>query len=318
MNNKLREIMSIKEVGILIPFLAMILFFGILSPQFFSGNNLNAVFRGLAYLGIVAVGQTLVILVGEVDVSVGSVAGLGAILGTWFAARFEWNVWLSMLLAVLLCGVIGLINGTLIVKFKIPAFVGTIGMLYVAKGLVMIISKGYPVYPLPKLMNDIGNWKPFGTSAAFVLFIALVIVFGIILTKTSYGRYLYATGDNIQVARLSGINVNLVKISTFVILSMLAGVAGILVSCQLQTGSPTTGSGWELQVIAATAVGGISLLGGSGSMIGTLIGILILNFLSNGLVLLGLDTHWQTVVIGSVMIIAVLVDMIRRNKKIKA
>ena len=312
----IRDFVKIKEVGVFLPLLLMLIVFSIANPSFLSAKNLAGICRGLAYLGIVAVGETLVILVGEIDISVGSVAGFGAAIGTFLAVNSGVNLALAILIAIFVCGLIGLFNGILIVKYKLPAFIITIGMMYIAEGAMMIVTKGKSVYPLPEIMKKVGSAQPFGTSVAFVVFLVLIVAFEFILRKTSFGRSVYAVGDNIGVAKLAGIPVNRVKISLFVITSMLAGVSGLLLAGQLETGSPSIGSGWELQVVAGTAIGGASLLGGSGSMIGTLIGIFVLGVLNNGLVFLGLDAHWQTVAIGAVMILAVFADIIGRNKKI--
>lgn len=312
----IKRILKVKEVGILIPLLAMAVLFSIANPNFLSGANLAGICRGLAYLGIVAVGQTLVILVGEIDISVGSVAGLGAAIGTFLVVNKGMNLLLGVAAALSVCGAIGLFNGILIVKYRLPAFIITIGMMYIAKGAMMIITQGKSVYPLPSIMQKIGRMQPLGTSVAFVTFILLIIIFEIMLKKTAFGRSIYAVGDNIAVARLAGIKVEAVKISMFIITSMLACVSGLLLASQLETGSPSIGAGWELQVVAGTAIGGASLLGGVGTMIGTMIGMFVLGSLSNGLVFLGLDTHFQTVAIGAVMIAAVFADIKGRNKKI--
>jgi ribose transport system permease protein len=313
------RITSVPEIGILIPLILLVAIIGIIKPIFFSVNNLSAVITGLAFIGIVSVGETMVILFGEIDISLGSIAGLGAILATWFATKPHWDPIISIVMAVLICALLGLINGLLNVKIKMPSFIVTIGMLYMAKGAIYVISKGYPIYPLPAMMNKIGNFTLFSSlSLAFIIFIFLIIVFEFVLRKTNYGRYVYATGDNIQVAKLAGINVDTVKISAFVISGLLAGVAGILATLSLESGIATTGSGWEMQAIAASAIGGISLLGGSGTMIGTMIGMFILGVLNSGLVLIGMDTNWQTISVGVVMVIAVWIDIIRRNKKVKA
>lgn len=309
-------VMRNSEMGVFIPFVMLVLIIGILEPSFFSLNNVTSILRSSAFIGIVAIGQTLVILTGEIDVSVGSVAGLGAIIATWFMTHGLDPVSGSVA-SLIICAVVGLINGFIVVKFSLPSFITTIGMMYMAKGLTMIITNGYPIYPLPVSIQSMSAISPLGTSWAFLSFIVLIVLFHFILKKTIYGRNLYATGDNKEVAKLAGIRVTKIRVLSFVLSSLFAGLAGILLSFELLTGAPTIGSGWELLVIASVAVGGISLLGGSGSMLGTLIGVLILVTLNNGLVFLGLSTHWQTVAIGAVMIIAVLIDMMNRKKKLE-
>lgn len=312
----LKSLFSKSEVGIFIPLVILIVFTGLLRPNFFSINNIAAVLRALAFLGIVAIGETLVILLGEIDISVGQVAGLGAVLGTWFMVH-DVPVLASILLTLVLCGLVGMTNGILVSYVKVSAFITTIGMLYIVRGVKLFITKGYPIYPIPKEINDFGAATPLKISWAFIICIVLFFTFGIILAKTVYGRKLYTVGDNKDVARLVGIKVERVKISAFILCSMLASLAGILLTAQLQSGTHTIGEGWELNVIAATAVGGISLTGGAGSMLGTVIGVFILQILTNSLILLGIDSNIQTILTGMVMIGAVILDIVKRNRKIK-
>ncbi len=312
------RISSFREIGILVPFVLLVIIIGVIRPQLFNSNNMRAVLRGLSLFGITAVGETLVILVGEFDVSVGSIAGFGAITCTWFATAGKFDPIVSIVLALAICGLIGFINGLVVVKLRIKAFIATIAMLYAARGACFVITKGYPVYPLPPVMRAIGSLEPFGTSVAFIAFVVLVVIVELMLRNTVYGRNIFATGTNEKVAKLLGINSAGVKISAFVLSGIFAGLGGILLAFQLRTGDSNIGSGWELQVIAGAAVGGISLYGGAGSMIGTTIGILILAVLNNGLVLLGVETHWQDVAVGLVMILAVYMDIIRREKGLLA
>ena len=228
------------------------------------------------------------------------------------------NVPLSIFLALAVCGVIGLINGNVVTRLKVSSFIATIGMLYIARGVNMYITKGYPIYPLPDVVNRIGNAEPLGISVAFIIAIILLVIFDTVLRHTTYGRKLYAVGDNTYVARIAGIGSASIVRSVYVICSVLAGLSGILLSFQLNNGTPTIGNGWELQVIAATAVGGISLNGGSGTILGTAIGVVILSTLNNSLVLLSIDTQVQTIMIGVVMIAAVTFDTMKRNRKLKA
>jgi len=311
-----KRIMSKSEVGVIIPLIFLIIFTGLLRPNFFSVNNISAILRSLAFIGIVAIGETLVILVGEIDISVGQVAGLGAILGTWFMTH-NVPVIPSILITLAICSLVGIVNGVLVSYIKVSAFIATIGMLYMVRGTKLYITKGYPVYPIPDSINTFGSETPLGISWSFIICIVLFIVFDIILRKTVYGRKVYAVGDNKDVARLAGINVRWVKISAFVFASVLSALSGILLAAQLHSGTHTIGEGWELNVIAATAVGGISLTGGAGSMGGTVIGVFILAILTNSLILLGIDTQIQTILTGMVMVGAVILDIIKRSRKVK-
>ena len=315
--NAVNKLLSTKQIGILIPLILLIIAIGAIRPVFYSTANISAVIKSMAFIGIVAVGETLVVLLGVTDISVGSVAGLAAVTTCHFATKLQMHPVLAIICALCVAACVGLFNGVVIVKLKLPAFITTMGTMYIAKGINYVITKGYPIYPLPELLNKIGGAKIGRLSISFLVLIFFIIFFEFILKKTTYGRSIYAIGDNEQVAMLAGINVTNIKISVFMLASVLAGVGGILTTLSLESGISTTGSGWELQAIAATAIGGTSMMGGSGSMIGTLIGILILNILNNGLVLIGVDTNWQTICVGIVMIIAVLLDIIRNQKKLR-
>lgn len=316
--NIFRGLLKIPETGILIPMIVILLIFFAINPIFFSRDNILAMLRSMAFYGIVAVGQTMVILTGEIDISVGSVAGLGAILAGAFMTNLGLNVAFAIILAIIICSLIGFLNGLFIVRLKIPAFIVTIGMLYIARGINYLICKGYPIYPLPEFIQKYGSGEPFGTSWGFLIFIVLIIAFDQILRRTVYGRETYATGGNREVAKIAGINVSLIKIVPFVISSTLAGLSGIVLMTRLKSGEPTIGLGWELTVIACVIVGGISLLGGAGTMIGTLIGVIIILSVQNGLVITGVSTYWQTLAIGIIMIGAVYIDMVRRQRQLFA
>jgi ribose/xylose/arabinose/galactoside ABC-type transport system permease subunit len=188
----------------------------------------------------------------------------------------------------------------------------------------MVITNGNPIYPLPLFfMDGIGRFEITlseygGISLPVMIFIILIIVFEILLRRTTFGRNIYATGSNREVAKLAGINTSKVRYINFVITSMLAGLSGMLVAAFTRQGYPPIGQGWELQIIAATAIGGISLTGGSGSVIGTLIGVLIMNVLNNGLVVVGVNTFLQGVVTGVIILLAVFLDILRRNRKVRS
>ena len=316
--NKLKTMMATPEIGVIIPFLILVAIIGSFRPVFFSANNLGAIFRSTAFYGIVAIGVTMVIIAGEIDISVGSVAGLGACLSSVLMMYANLGIIVSIIITLAACSLIGFLNGFLVARMKMSGFIVTISTLYIAKGIGFVITKGYPVYPLPKPLAAFGAAAPLGVSWAFIICIAMIIVADIIMRKTVFGRQIYAVGDNKEVAKLAGINVERVKTVTFVITSILSAFAGILVSAQLNTGAPQTGAGWEMQIIAGTAVGGISMLGGAGTMFGTIIGVFVLAVLTNGLILLGIDPQVQTITTGSVMVLAVLLDMVRRNRKLSA
>ena len=309
----LRRILELHEVGILIPFGIMIIIVGIDNPVLFEPGSLKAMSRAYALFGIVAIGQTIVILTGEFDISVGSIAGFGAVL-TMELASHNISPALALILALLACAGLGLINGLVVVKLKISSFITTIAMLYVARGLCFVITKGYPIYPIPDWMQELGLLEPFGTSFGFIFFLVLILFFQWMLFNTRHGKDLVAVGNNERVANLLGIKSERIKIGAFVISGVFACIGGFLLACQMQTAMADIGRGWELKVIAACAIGGISLLGGSGSFIGTFIGICFIALINNGLVLMNVGTHWQDIMMGVIMIFAVYMDLFKKKK----
>jgi ribose transport system permease protein len=308
---------STKEITALIVLVAIVGLTSTVNRDFLNQNNIIVILRMMSFTLIASIGVTLTILIGEIDISVGSVAGFGAITSTVFAAYLRIPVPLAIPLALILCAGMATITGTLIVQFKMPPFVAGIAILYVGRAICMIVTNGYPVYPLPESMNKIGLMEPFGTSIAFVAAIVMVIVGSVILKYTVLGRKLYAIGDNKEVARLAGIKVEKIKILTFTVNGVCAGLAGIMQALQMQSGQTNIGQGWELNCIAACAIGGISLLGGAGSLIGTALGMTVMSTLNNALIMLKVNTHWQNVVIGAIMVAAVLLDLFRRTRKVK-
>ena len=331
----LNKIAQSDITAILGALIALIIIFSIINPQFVSQANVFSLIKTLAFYGIVAIGVTLVIIGGDIDISVGSTAGLGAVFSTYIMMEFncfgmldtpnEWiGVILCMLITLVVCSAVGFINAGLVVNLNLPPFIATIATLYAVRGAIMVITNGNPIYPLPLFfMDGIGRFEIAlseygGISLPVIIFIILIIVFEILLRRTTFGRNIYATGSNREVAKLAGINTNKVRYINFVITSMLAGLSGMLVAAFTRQGYPPIGQGWELQIIAATAIGGISLTGGSGSVIGTLIGVLIMNVLNNGLVVVGVNTFLQGVVTGVIILLAVFLDILRRNRKVRS
>jgi len=333
----LARIFSVQEAGILVPLILLIVIFSCLNSGFYSLPNIFSVLKTLAFYGIVAVGMTLLIIGGDIDISVGSTAGFAAVFSTFIMMQFncfgmldtpnEWiGVFICMIITLGICSLVGILNAFLIVDFKLPAFIATIATLYVVRGAIMVVTNGNPIYPLPKFfMDDIGRFQIpitkvgeelIGISLPIIVFIVLVIVFEIVLRRTKFGRNVYATGSNIEVAKLAGINTRRVRYINFIITAMLAALSGMLVAAFTRQGYPPIGQGWEMQIIAAAAVGGIAMTGGSGSMIGTLLGVLIMNIVNNGLVMMNIDTFVQQAVQGVIILVAVYVDIVRRNRKV--
>lgn len=313
---RLRRLLVVSELGIGLVIVALLVIFYFVNPSILSAAGMGALLRAMAFVGIIAIGQTLLLIAGELDISVGSVAGLCAIIAAYLMHDVHWPVSLSIAAAVLAGAVVGLVNGLLAVRVGIPAFIVTLGMLYIAKGFTYLISAGYPIYPLPKSITAFGRSSPLGVSWAFWVFLGLAVVFQLMLSRTVWGRAIYATGGNAEVARIAGIRTHRVKIACYMITSMLAALAGILLMAQLNVGQPEIGQGWELEVMASVVIGGVSLFGGLGTVTAAVLGLLLMQVVRSGLVLSNVNNHWQTVSVGAIMVAAVALDLVRRRARI--
>jgi len=311
------RIRAFEAIGPLVSLIILVVLLSFLSPYFLEVNNLFNVFQQITVLAIIALGATMVIISGGIDLSVGSVAALsGMIAGVSFG---QWNLPMGVALAlsIVVGAVAGLANGALIVYGKVPPFVATLAMLSVARGLTLVISNGQPVSGFPDWFREIGTFDLFGVVPAVVIVVVLLFAAGwFYMRYRPEGRDIYAVGGSEEVARLSGVNVGRLKLRVYAMAGTLAAVGGVVLTSRLNSAQPTAGSGLELDVIAAVVIGGASLSGGVGTAIGTLIGALIIGVLRNGLNLLDVSSFWQQVVIGLVIAAAVMVDTLgRRNRR---
>jgi ribose transport system permease protein len=313
--NVFRRLFAVPEVGVIIPLLAFVIIFYAVNPIFLSMDNITTMLRAMSFVGVIAIGQTLLMISGAFDLSVGSTAGLAAIICSYAMVRLNLPIWAAILAGLGVGALVGLVNSFSVLKLGVPAFISTLGMMYIAKGITFLISKGYTIYPLPEAVKTFGTAEPFDTSWSFIIFVLLAIVAHIVLSKTTYGRKLYAVGGNPEVARLAGISPAKIQMTGFIIVGMGAALGGMLLMSRIVTGNPTIGLGWEMNVIAGVVIGGVSLFGGSGSIPGAFLGLLIMQVVTNGLVVVNVDPYWQTVSIGVIMIIAVAIDILRRKSK---
>jgi ribose transport system permease protein len=308
------RLLAAGEAGVVLAVVIICVVFQAIQPAFGSATDVRAILSALSYLGIIGVGQTILLVGGEFDLSVGSTAGLSAIVSADLMAWHHVNVVLSLVAGVSVGTLIGLVNGIVVVRLKIPAFIATLGMLFVAQGATQVITNGQPIYPLPKVVSDVGEATPlFGLGWSFFFFIAAAIVGDIFLRVTVPGRTMYAVGGNPVVARLAGVRVERYKMGAFMLSATLAGVAGQFVMGSLASGTTSIGQGWELLVIAGVVVGGVSLFGGVGSVLGGVIGMLLLQIVQSGLVVVGISPNWQTIAVGGIMVLAVGLDVFRRR-----
>ena len=313
-----RGMFAIPEVGVLVPLLLFIGIFYALNPTFLSPMSITTMLRAMSFVGIIGLGQTLLLISGAFDLSVGSTAGLAAIIFSYAMVKMNLPIPVAVLAGLATGVIVGLVNSFSVLKLGVPAFIATLGMLYIAKGITFLISKGYTIYPFPEVLQRFGPAEPLGTSWSFIIFVVLAVIAHLVLSKTTYGRKLYAVGGNQEVARLAGISPSAIQLSGFVITGVSAALSGMLLSARIVTGNPTIGLGWELNVIAGVVIGGVSLFGGSGSILGAVIGLLIMQVVTSGLVVVGVDPYWQTIAVGVIMIAAVAIDILRRRSKIAA
>lgn len=302
----------------LIALFILCIVFGLLSDKFFTvANGLN-VMRQISVNICIAVGMTLVIITAGIDLSVGSVLALcGAITAGLlkngisipsFNLFIGFTILGAILAGIIVGGLLGFFNGFVITKFKVPPFVATLAMLTIARGFTMLYTNGFPISSFDSSFTFIGAGWLVGLPVP-VWIAAIIVVVAIIVTKkVKLGRYVYAIGGNENAAKLSGININKVKVIVYTIAGALAAVGGIIVTARLDSAQPNAGGSYELDAIAAVVIGGTSLSGGRGSVWGTVLGAIIIGVLNNGLVLLDVSPFWQQVVKGTVILLAVIID----------
>ncbi|WP_371875501.1 ABC transporter permease [Pleomorphomonas sp. NRK KF1] len=309
---------SMREAGVAIALVIIVLFFSATAPYFATPENFLKIFVQIAINTVLAAGMTFVILTGGIDLSVGSVLALCTVVGATIMVREDLSPWMSIPLALLACmatgAACGAINGWVCEKWKLPSFIVTLGMLNVASGLARVVSDNSTITGLPQPFVDFGNQIYFGVLPSIFLIAIIVILIGwFILRFTVFGRFVFAIGTNEEAVRLSGHNPRIFKIAVFTISGLTAGIAAMVFLLRLNVGSPIAGIGYELNAIAAVIIGGTSLSGGKGSIIGTLVGACILQVLATGLQLLGAEDNVKPIVIGTVIVLAVVLDTYRNR-----
>jgi len=318
MNNKqtIRNIAWQKvfgRYGIYIAFILVCVIISIIKPVFLSVNNIINVLRQASLIGITAIGVTFVILAADIDLSIGAVAALSGVLAVGLYTNTKLNLILALAIALFVSAAIGLIMGVIITKGRVHSFVVTLGMLSIARGLALVYTKGDTLGGLDDTFRFIGGGDIWGIPLPLIFFIVIALLAYLILTRTPYGIYIYAIGGNKEATRLSGINIDLVRIVSFGICSLLAGFTGIILAARVNSGQPIAAQGWELDAIAAAIIGGISLFGGKGNIGAPIIGALFLGVIRNGLNLLKISAFYQQVFIGALIIIAVIIDSVRKE-----
>jgi len=304
--------MSAPELKRLLVLVVIIVAFTFMNPAFFRSGSFAAIVQAMAFIGIVAVGQTLLIIAGEFDLSVGSTAALVSIVVAVLMTQWNVDPVVAMLAGLAVGGVVGLVNATVVLRLRIPSFIATIAMLGIARGLAVWLSSAKAIR-VPQLaqFSDLDRVVSFSV----VLMIVFVLAGHFLVVRTNFGRLMCATGGNAEAARVAGVKTLRVKAILFVTSGLLAGLSGILSNIHFGSTTIATGSGWELAAVAAVVVGGTSLWGGGGTLIGTLIGLTILQTITSGLVVVKIDPWWQTILIGAIMLASVSIDTLRRRAR---
>ncbi|MDR1137249.1 MAG: ABC transporter permease [Synergistaceae bacterium] len=280
-------------------------------------NNLINVASQVSINALLATGMTFVILTGGIDLSVGSVAALSGVLITMYIKTINEPSMLTVILTAIIGsfvigGACGFLGGIMVAWFRVAPFIATLAMLSIARGFAYVLTNSRPIFDLPDNYGWIGQGYV-GPVPVIVLFMAIAMVIAyIILSKTCYGRYIYAVGSNSEMAALNGVSVNRIKLSVYIICSVLAALGGICLSSRIGTGQPSAANGYELDAIAAVVMGGTSLNGGSGSIVKTLLGVLTIGIINNGLSLLRVSSYIQQITMGVIILIAVIVDQIKK------
>jgi len=298
-----------QDFGALIALALLIIGISIVSPEFRTVDNFFSLLRQSSINGLIAFGMTFVILTDAIDLSVGSVLALSTALCAGMITAGV-PVGLAMLFALVIGALLGLVSGLLVTKGRLQPFIATLITMTVYRGLTMIFTNGKPISNLGDsfILKLIGKGSFFGVPIPVLLLVVIFLLFFFLLTKTTFGRRIYATGSNWKSAKLAGVNISRTKIAAYVISGAMAALSGLILLSRLNSAQPTLGTGYELDAIAAVALGGTSMSGGRGKIYGTFIGVLIIAVLNNGLNILGVSSYYQSVIKGLVILVAVLSD----------
>ena len=310
-----------RELNVFLAFLLLFIFFYSQSPNvFLKPANLAVIMRFVATFGLLAIGELFVIITGGIDLSVGSMTALtGVIVATLMVKGVgpipALGIPLSIIIVIILASLVGLWHGFSVTKMHIPPFIITLGTWLMARGLAAYITRGYPiVFESDSPFLSLGQGDIFQIPIMFIILAVLALITSFTLNSTTLGRHIYAIGGNIEAARVSGVHVNRVRIFSYITSSILACLVGIILASRLGQGTPTVGTAYELWAIAAAVIGGTSLFGGEGSVIGVILGAAIMGVMINGMVLLNISSYLQNVILGIVLVIAVTYDTLRRYR----
>lgn len=321
--NAIKDFMAIRGMGQVISvsfaLAIMTIIFGLINPSFFSGENTTNLLRQVVPIMIIGMGQSFVLITGGIDLSIGSVAGMASMLSATLMTVGQMNPWLACVLTLMAAVLVGLFNGLLVSKTKLPAFIATLGTMIIARGIAQLANGNMNTDGITGA-DGFKNLFYYGSTLGLYnpiwIGIALFLIFSFILGKTRTGRHTYAIGSNYEAAKLSGVNVVLAETKVYIFSAFLAGIVGLMLTAQSGMGTMNAGTSYELNAVAASVIGGVSTMGGQGLLFGTVIGAFIWGVLNNGLQFAGAPLALRNLVIGVVVIISVLIDRIARSGKL--
>lgn len=294
--------------GLTLATIALFVILSFVAPYFLTTQNLLNVLQQSAFVGVVALAMTFVIVAGEIDISVGSAMAFSSALFGVLVSQHGWSIPVAAAAILVVGGIVGFVSGLIRVAFEVPSFIVTLGFFSILRGLAQMLTDAVPIRIASAGFNSWGNGDVLGVPVPALIMFAFLVSCWFVLTRTTFGRSVFAVGGNADAARLSGINVNRVRVLVFVMTGVAAALAGILVSAQLSSGDSTIGVGAEFTAISAVIIGGASLFGGRGSVVGTFLGVLFLGILGNGMVLLDLSSYAQGVARGLIVLLAVIIS----------
>lgn len=308
----MKRLFSIQEAGIFVTLLVLVVTFQLINPVFLSAGNVAGILRAMAYTGIMAVGLSICLIAGTIDISVGAIAGLSSVVFSE-AMVHGFPIPMAVAVSVVIGALAGYVNSLIIVRLRVSPFITTISTMYVFRGLASYISSGYSIYPLPAEVNKFGSMQPLGVSWSFLIMVAVMVLVQVLLDRSVWGLCLRATGSDYQSAADNEVNVKAIQTSALVIVGALAAVAGVLVTTILGAGQPTAGTGWEIVAIAGCAIGGVSLFGYEGSIWGLFLGLLTIQVINNGIITVGISIYTQNIFIGIILLVSMVMDVRRRK-----
>ncbi len=321
-NPKIQSLFTNGILEIILVLLCVVL--AVTASGFLTAENLLNVLRNVSMQGVIAFGMTMVIISGEIDLSVGSAVAFSACLTAFLTQKLstEWvslpimlAITIAIVFALIIGFFLGVFTGFMRTRYQVPSFITTLALMTGLSGAAELITNGFPLTPFPNWYNFIGGGYLAGIPFPALLFLLTFVVLQFLMNYTTFGRSVYAVGGNAEAARLSGINVSRVKMMVLGITAFLAALSGIMVSSEIMSGTATTAKGWELDVIAAVIIGGTSLMGGVGRIWGTMVGVVFLGILMNGMTLLNVSEYWQHVVRGAIILVAVLLNLLQKEKR---